>query len=47
MPTAWPANTVLKFNFLLPQTDPAAIGNDDDLVVEGIIDIGLSLADAG
>jgi len=31
----------------VPQTDPAAIGDDNDFVVEGIIDIGQSLIDAG
>jgi hypothetical protein len=40
MPTAWPAKTVLKL------TDATAMGDDDGLVVEGIIDIRQSFVDA-
>jgi hypothetical protein len=47
MPTAWPAKTVLKLIFFAAQTDAAAIGDDNGLVVERIIDIGQSLIDAG
>ncbi len=47
MPTAWPAKTVLKLIFLRPKPDTAAIDDDNNLVVEGIIDIGQSLVGAG
>ncbi len=47
MPTAWPAKTVLKLIFFAAQTDAATIGDDHDVVVEGIIDIGQSLVGAG
>jgi len=47
MPTAWPAKTVLKLIFFAAQTGAAAIGDDNGLVVERIIDIGQSRIDAG
>jgi hypothetical protein len=36
-----------EIDFFVAQTDAAAIGDDDDFIVEGIIDIGQSLIDAG
>ena len=39
MPTAWPAVKVIS---IVVQTDAAAMGDDNGLVVEGIIDIGQS-----
>jgi len=29
-----------EVDLFVPQTDPAAIGDDDGLVVEGIVDVG-------
>jgi hypothetical protein len=43
MPTVWPAKILLKLFFLAAQTDTAAIDDDDDFIVEGIIDIAQSL----
>ena len=31
-----------EVNLFVPQTDGSAVGDDDDLVVEGIIDVGQS-----
>jgi hypothetical protein len=42
MPTAWPAKTVLEVDLFVAETDSAAIGNDNGLVVEGIVDVGHS-----
>jgi hypothetical protein len=36
-----------EVNFFVASANATAIGNDDDLVVEGIVDIGQSLIDAG
>src|SRR5260370_42246171 len=36
-----------EVNFLAPQTDAAAVGDDNDLVVERVIDIGQSCIGAG
>jgi len=36
-----------EVNLFATQTGPAAIGDDHDLVVEGIVDIGQSLIGAG
>jgi hypothetical protein len=36
-----------EVNFFAAQTDAAAMGDDNDFVVEGIVDIGQSLVDAG
>jgi hypothetical protein len=36
-----------EIDFFAAQTDAAAIGDDDDSIVEGIIDIGQSLLSAG
>ena len=47
MPTAWPAKDGAEVNLLAPQTDPAAIGDDHEFVVEGIVDIGQALIGAG
>jgi hypothetical protein len=35
-----------EVNFFVAQADAAAIGNDNDFVVKGIIDIGQSLVGA-
>ena len=36
-----------EINFFAAQTDATAMGDDDGLVVEGIVDIGQSLVGAG
>jgi hypothetical protein len=36
-----------EVNLFVTETDAAAVGDDDDFVVEGIIDIGQSLVGAG
>jgi hypothetical protein len=36
MPTAWPAKTVLKLIFFVPQTDAAAVGNHAWIVYQAI-----------
>ena len=36
-----------EVNLFVPQTDPAAIGHDNDLVVERVVDVGQSLVGAG
>jgi len=36
-----------EIDFFAAQTDAAAIGDDDDFIVEGIVDIGQSLISAG
>ena len=36
-----------EVNLLIAQTDAAAAGNDDDLVVKGVVDIGQALIGAG
>jgi hypothetical protein len=40
MPTAWPAKDGAEVNLFLSQTNAPALGNDNGLVVQGIIDIG-------
>jgi hypothetical protein len=34
-----------EIDFFVPQTNAAAVGNHDDLVVEWIVDVGQSLVD--
>ena len=36
-----------EVNLFVPETDASAIGNHDELVVEGIIDVGQPLVSAG
>jgi hypothetical protein len=47
MPTGLAGEGRAEVNLFATQTDPAAIGDDHDFVVEGIVDIGQSLIGAG
>ena len=47
MPTAWLAKTWAKLISFVAQTEAAATGGDNDLVVKGIVDIGQSLIGSG
>jgi len=49
MPTAWPAKSkdLAEVNLFAAHTDAAAPGDDNDLVVKGIVNIGQSLIGAG